>query len=57
MSIESLMYMTDRPDVVMVRGEGMLRRAGFRIDLANSRGGLAEYLCTKESRAGTGENT
>ena len=27
--------------------EGMLRRAGFRIDLADYRGGLAEYLCTK----------
>ena len=47
MSIEALMYITDRPDVVMVRGEGMLREAGFRIDLADSRGGLADYLCTK----------
>ena len=27
--------------------EGMLRQAGFHIDLANYRGGLAEYLCTK----------
>jgi cyclopropane fatty-acyl-phospholipid synthase-like methyltransferase len=27
--------------------EGMLRRAGFHIDLADYRGGLAEYLCTK----------
>ena len=31
--------------------EGMLRRAGFRIDLADYRGGLAEYLCMKESRS------
>ena len=29
--------------------EGMLRRAGFRIDLADYRGELAEYLCTKVS--------
>ena len=28
--------------------EGLLRRAGFRIDLADYRAGLAEYLCTKE---------
>ena len=27
--------------------EGILRRAGFRIDLADYRVGLAEYLCTK----------
>ncbi len=30
--------------------EGILRRAGFTIDLADYRAGLAEYLCTKESR-------
>ena len=30
--------------------EGILRRAGFRIDLADYRAGLAEYLCTKESK-------
>ena len=31
--------------------EGILRRASFRIDLADYRAGLAEYLCTKESRS------
>ena len=31
--------------------EGILRRAGFRIDLADYRAGLAEYLCTKEAHS------
>ena len=35
--------------------EGMLRRAGFRIDLADYRGSLAEYLCTKHHNADTNE--
>ncbi len=30
--------------------EGMLRRAGFRIDLADYRGALGEYLCTRVPR-------